>query len=140
MVITSAPGKILWIGGYSVLEKGNVSFVTGVDKRVYVRCEKSDKIHVKIPQFGIEVIGKIDGSCLVLDKELSDNEKKGSLFVRTALETCLRYLKYKGKRVSGLEIETLSDPAFGIGDTKTGVYNRIKMIKILVIGHQIRTG
>lgn len=122
MVVTSAPGKILWVGGYSVLEKGNISFVTGVDKRVYVQGSKSDdiKIHVNIPQFDISFTGTFD-NYLKLDKELNEQEKKGSLFVRTVLDICFRYLKYKGHRISGISIETFSDPAFGIGDTKTGL-------------------
>ncbi|GEM_PF-797574 len=142
MVVTSAPGKILWIGGYSVLEKGNIAFVTGVDKRVYVQANKTDpietskqgkqsdrservesgsNIHIKIPQFDVDATGKFDGSKIDLDKELNEAQKKGSSFVRVAIETCLRYLKHKGHDVKGLEIESYSDQAFGIGDTKTGL-------------------
>ncbi|MFH0837460.1 MAG: hypothetical protein V1870_04985 [Candidatus Aenigmatarchaeota archaeon] len=120
MVITSAPGKILWIGGYSVLEKGNISFVTGVDKRVFANAAKSDKIHLKLPQFSVDIIGKFDGHRLVFG-DMTDDEKKWSSFVRVAVETCLRYFKHKGIHVSGVNIETISDPAFGFGETKTGL-------------------
>ncbi|MBI5332118.1 MAG: hypothetical protein HZB65_00950 [Candidatus Aenigmarchaeota archaeon] len=120
MVITSAPGKILWIGGYSVLEKGNVSFVTGVDKRVYAKADKSDEIHLKLSQFSVELTGKFDGHKLIFDN-MTDDEKKYSSFVRVAVETCLRYFKHKGIAVSGVSIETISDPAFGFGETKTGL-------------------
>jgi len=123
MAICSAPGKTLWIGGYSVLDKGNISFVTGVDKRVYAKADKLDnnKIHIISKQFNIDISGKFDGTKIIFDKELSENEKKYSKFVVVAVETCLRYLIYKGFDVSGLRIETISDPAFGFGDTKTGL-------------------
>ena len=121
MVITSAPGKILWIGGYSVLEKGNISFVTGVDKRVFAKAVKSDNVRIKLPQFNVEIIGSFDGNKLVLGKELNDDEKKYSSFVRVAVETCLRSFPSTPLAVSGVALETISDLAFGVGETKTGL-------------------
>ncbi|MBI3190770.1 isopentenyl-diphosphate Delta-isomerase [archaeon] len=120
---TSAPGKILWIGGYAVLEKGNTSFVTGVDKRVYAKAEKlgNGRVRIVSRQFGIDVSGEFDGTKISFYKELSENEKKYSKFVVVAVETCLRYLRYKGFDVNGIEVETISDPAFGFGDTKSGL-------------------
>ena len=49
----SAPGKVLWIGGYSVLERPNISFVTGVDKRVYARAglKEGNLVELSAPQF-----------------------------------------------------------------------------------------
>lgn len=123
MVCTSAPGKILWIGGYSVLEKGNVSFVTGVDKRVYAKAEKIDNgmVHIVSKQFSVDISGKFDGEKITFDRELTEAEKNWSKFVRVATETCLRYLKHKGNEVSGVSVETMSDPAFGFGETKSGL-------------------
>lgn len=123
MVCASAPGKILWIGGYSVLDKGNISFVTGVDKRVYAKAEKlgDSKIHIKIPQFSVDISGKFDGEKILFDRELDEAEKNWSKFVRVATETCLRYLKHKGHDVDGIDLITISDTAFGFGETKTGL-------------------
>jgi phosphomevalonate kinase len=119
----SAPGKILWIGGYSVLEKGNISFVTGVDKRVYAKADRlgSGNIHIVSKQFGIDISGGFDGSKITFSRNMSEDEKKYSKFVVTAAETSLRYLKYKGCDVSGIYLETISDPAFGVGGTKSGL-------------------
>lgn len=51
-VIASAPGKILWLGGYSVLEKGSTSYVTAVDKNCSASVEKiaGSKIEINAPQ------------------------------------------------------------------------------------------
>ena len=50
-VIASAPGKIMWIGGYAVLEQPNVSYNTGVDKRVFASAVEADVIAFNMPHF-----------------------------------------------------------------------------------------
>lgn len=66
--VVSAPGKILWIGEYSVLERPNISFVTAVNGRVFAKVDSLDDnrivLSVALPQSLIEVEGKIRGEGL----------------------------------------------------------------------------
>ena len=52
-VITSAPGKILLLGGYSVLERPNVAYVLAVNAFVHaaLKTRKDHKVVISIPQF-----------------------------------------------------------------------------------------
>lgn len=52
----SAPGKVLWIGSYSVVF-GGISHVLAIDKRVVSQCEKSDKMEF-ITTYGVFTEGK----------------------------------------------------------------------------------
>lgn len=117
MVICSAPGKILWLGGYAVLERPNVSFITGVDKRVSAQAKESEKIVFKSPQFNIQAEGTFDRE----SKKLVLNDESGKLkFVKTAAEGCLQYFDWKGIAVKNFELETISDVAFGF-EVKAGL-------------------
>ena len=60
MVDAKAPGKVLWLGGYSVLEKPNIGYVTAIDAHVHANVnllEGSNKVHIKAPDLGIDVSG-----------------------------------------------------------------------------------
>lgn len=113
MIHASAPGKILWIGGYSVLEKPNISLVTAVNSRVHAYVEKGNdaKIIIEMPQFGIKKS---------LD-ELNEHEKKAAKFVISAINAANAYAQHKGKSLTGFEIKTLSDPAFSSNAGKSGL-------------------
>ena len=113
LVVCSAPGKILWLGGYSVLERPNVCFVTGVDKRVYATVVESHKIELKAPQFGFDASGIFEGGKLVLN-----NDSAAGKFVKTTVEACLKYFAWKGITVKPFTLETRSDDAFGVGGTE----------------------
>ncbi len=117
-VVVSAPGKILWTGGYSILEKGNVGLVSSVNKRVYARANVLPDHNIEIisPQLSVEVKGKFQDGKITLAQ---DNPY--AKFVKTAIETTLAYLRGKRKRIKGVSIRTYSDPAFGIGGTKSGL-------------------
>ncbi len=117
----SAPGKILWLGGYSVLEKGNVSLVTVVDKRVYAKCEegKSQTVIFKIPQLGVKLSGKIEKGKLLVHAP-SDSIQKAK-FVISAAQNCIKYLQGKKWKIPGFKLATISDAAFGTGNKKTGL-------------------
>jgi len=117
---TSAPGKIMWIGGYAVLERPNLSYNTGVDKRVWARCNEAQKIAFDMPQFGIKLEARFDGSKIIFDREPTDAEKPVE-FVKGVAETCLIYLKAKSKQTKSFELATVSDPAFGFGKAKSGL-------------------
>ncbi len=70
-VIVSAPGKILWTGGYSILEKGNVGLVSSVDKRVYARANvlPDHNIEITAPQLGVKVKGKFENGKIALTED-----------------------------------------------------------------------
>lgn len=109
--IISAPGKILWIGGYAVLERPNVSMVTGVDKRVYARATQADGIRLVSRQFGFDVPASFTDGKLVLEPETP-----AAKFVAAAVRSTLTYIQYKGKNIANFKLETVSDPAFGVKD------------------------
>ncbi len=121
--IASAPGKILWIGGYSVLEKPNVSFVTGINKRVYAKAKllTEPKAVFNLPQFNTKVEGIIEKNSMVFNPPLSDKDAADSKFVRFVADICLKYARSKGKGLEGFEITTVSDAVFGSGGAKTGL-------------------
>ena len=116
MVTISAPGKILWIGGYSVLERPNVSFVTGVDKRVFASIEKSGGVSMISKQFGYELKGTIGpkGEISLL------GEEGKAKFVKAACQSSCAYLASIGKAATGFSLETDSDEAFGV-EVKAGL-------------------
>ncbi len=114
MAIVSSPGKILWIGGYTVLERPSVSFVTGVDKRVYARVEatQDEILDIACPQFNAQWSGTL-GEERGVSKQVR--------FVHAAATVTAHYLREKGALVNGLRVRTLSHPAFGVGTGKSGL-------------------
>lgn len=122
MATVSAPGKILWIGGYSVLERPNVSYVTGVDKRVTAKAEKlaGGRVELRCPQFRVNLAGKIkDGKISFEGADAAQVE--AVKFVRKAAEVSCAVLSVRGVRVDGVRVETESDDAFGFGGSKSGL-------------------
>ncbi|HLC37099.1 MAG TPA: hypothetical protein VJK05_05860 [archaeon] len=128
-LIVSAPGKILWIGGYSVLEKGNVSLISGVNKRVYAKIKKRKDSKVKIisKQFNYFIEGKIESGKIIFDSAQKNFNK--AKFVLTAVESVLEYLKKKkhktpegsgGDPAKGFDLDTFSDKEFGV-EVKAGL-------------------
>ncbi len=111
-IIASAPGKILWLGGYSVLERPNPGFVTTVSARVHSRARLRDDATVRIlaPQFDANIEGSMDLSTGVINMDVPPR----LALVKTAAEVASRYTSCIGVRPSGLDIETKSDSAFSI--------------------------
>ena len=109
----SAPGKVLWIGGYSVLERPNISFVTGVDKRVYARAglKEGNLVELSAPQFKAGWQGPLE------EINAAPAELK---FVSLSVKATLDYLGAKGENAAGVSLTTLSDPSFGIGKARAG--------------------
>ncbi len=105
-----APGKILWIGGYSVLERPNISFVSAVDAYVTAKLSKSreNSISLNAPQLGMSCKGLIDANTGHID---ADTPKELLLF-KTAAEVASRYVAGLGAKVNGFGITTVSDKAF----------------------------
>lgn len=111
MVNVSAPGKILWIGGYSVLERPNVSLVSAVNARVHAEANFARETMIECPQFSIR-----KGI-----SEMSENEKEKMKFLLSAISITEKYLRGKGFDVKPLKIKTISDREFSVEDGKSGL-------------------
>ncbi len=111
IIETSAPGKILWLGGYSVLERPNLGFVTTVDARVRARVKTTSGKGVRIsaPQFGAAITGVLDAGT----GNLEIAAHKELVLMKTCVEIATRYAVGAGHRVLGIDVEAKSDPAFG---------------------------
>ncbi len=105
-----APGKILWLGGYSVLERPNISFVTAVDAYVHanVKLVEGNKIVIEVPQLNANVSGTID----LNTGDLSVEVPKELVLLKTSVEVASRYAASKGAKLSGMRIKTQNDSAF----------------------------
>ncbi len=114
----SAPGKILWIGGYSVLEKGYCSLVTAVDKRVFAVARAYKQIILSSPQYGFQVPASFDRQTgkLVLGQDVP-----AAKFVAKGVEIALSYLSAKKVSLKKIFLETRGDEAFGVGGGKSGL-------------------
>lgn len=125
MAAVSAPGKILWIGGYAVLERPSASYVTGVDKRVYAKAEKREdgKVSIKCPQYGVDVEGTIDEKSgdVSFSADADVQQVENAKFVRKAIELSCAVLAFQGEKITGVAVETRSDEAFGAGKDKSGL-------------------
>ncbi|MDO8553862.1 MAG: hypothetical protein Q7S22_03590 [Candidatus Micrarchaeota archaeon] len=115
MITASAPGKILLIGGYSVLERPNFAYVLAVDAYVHatVKPRKDDKILIDIPQFKITIE--------TTTSEIGTQNNIPAKFVLNAIKIVLDYLKFKHISVSGFEITTQSDKQFSVEGGKSGL-------------------
>ena len=100
-VTVSAPGKVLLVGGYLVLEAPNPGFVVASDKRFYTNIKseksrseeksKSTTIRVISPQFHMEWKYEYEAENRQLIADL-DNASVNP-FVEKSLRVCLLYLK-----------------------------------------------
>ncbi len=118
--VASAPGKIFWIGGYAVLDRPNVAFVTGVDKRVFakVTTREDNVVLLNAPQFKVQAAGVLKNGRLVFEPALAEDVAKKTAFVRAAVDTALRWLANHGAKITGFELTTIADPAFGAGTSQ----------------------
>ncbi|MGC9132696.1 MAG: hypothetical protein ACP5HJ_03645 [Candidatus Micrarchaeia archaeon] len=121
----SAPGKVLLLGGYSILERPNPGFVIAIDKRVYadinlIKKEGKTLIKLSIPQFHILKEG------IFKEKELnfsniSEEELQKIKFVKKAIEVTLNYFREKSIKLRSFKLLTYSDPVFCINSGKSGL-------------------
>ncbi len=111
-----APGKILWIGGYSVLERPNVSMVSAVNAYVTVRVKSTsgNTILLDAPQLGLKAEGTID----IGTGKLNLKPPAPLLLLKTAAEVSLRYACANGRIPQGMQITTHNDDAFSYMITK----------------------
>lgn len=119
---TSAPGKILLLGGYSVVERPNIGYAITVDSRVHVRVRYLENRQVKVsaPQFGVSGSGSIDPKTGNLDFALP----KEMAVLKAAVEIPLKYLIGIGADIPGFYLEAYNDSGFASdksGTTKSGL-------------------
>ena len=106
-----APGKVLWLGGYSILERPNVGFVTAIDAYVHAKARlfaNADVIKVEVPDFGISIHGTIDAR----NGQVIISGAKEAQIVLSAIKVALAYAHFKGAKLKGLELSTKNDDAF----------------------------
>ncbi len=110
VVSARAPGKILWLGGYSILEKPNPGFVTTVNAFSRVRITKSHDniITINVPQLNLHAEGRIDVHTGMLDIKIGDK----LVLLKTAIEISARYALEEGAELSGFGVETKNDDQF----------------------------
>ncbi len=164
-VSVKAPGKILWIGGYSVLERPNVSYVSTVDAYVTatLKTREDDTVELNAPQLKASAKGAVEKST---GKMLIDAPKELLLF-KTAAEVASRYIVGLGLPISGFSITTNNDGPFayslldgnvvksGLGSSAAvtvatvgavlkafgvGLYEKEAINKISQTAHSIATG
>ena len=105
---TSAPGKLMLSGEWSVLENGVPCIVMAIDDRVNCHITENDFIILNAKDIGLEKIkGEFDGE-KVFWKNLKE-EQKGKISVsEKVIETTLKYLKENGIKTKNFLIETSS--------------------------------
>jgi phosphomevalonate kinase len=105
----SAPGKILWFGGYSILEPNNKGLVTTVNNYVHVNVSKykEKSILISAPDFDMVYESKVNDE----DKLLIQPDEKLKLISKAA-EVALKYAIAEGVSFKGIKIESKNDPAF----------------------------
>lgn len=118
-IVASAPGKILWFGGYAVLERPNIGLVTTVDARVTAVIEVlgGERVKINSPQLKSSGDGTIDPLTGKLSLSVPDQLK----LVLTAAEIASRYSAGKGLNVQGFCLTTMNAVAFGYEVSKDGV-------------------
>ncbi len=116
MIHVSAPGKLMIAGEWAVLELGNACLVSAVNKRMQANIErletvgKDRKVILNSDDMGIRNKEAIfDGTKLVFQPELSDEEKKKLGFVKEAIEVALRYVFEKTGHLESFSLKTAGE-------------------------------
>ncbi len=109
----SAHGKVLLLGGYSVLEMGNIGLVLATDAASHARITKREDNRVIINARGF---GSIEGSVNSID---ASNSKLA--VAKAAVQTSLKYLDGIGCRLHGFELESWNDRQFSYNGFKSGL-------------------
>ncbi len=107
---SKAPGKILFVGGYSVLERPNPGYVITADCFVHAKIRPRDdnQIEINAPQLESYAKGKVDVDMGKVDINVPEPLK----LVATAIRLVVMYAKATGREISGFTITTQSDPEF----------------------------
>ncbi|ODV89343.1 hypothetical protein CANCADRAFT_138593 [Tortispora caseinolytica NRRL Y-17796] len=104
----SAPGKVLLVGGYLVLDRAYCGYVLSLSARMYCKLEASDQeeIRVRSPQF-------LDAEWTFKVTEIGLESVSGpnNVFISTALKVAAAYLGSWSK-LTGVDITIYSDRGF----------------------------
>lgn len=115
MVVVSAPGKVMLLGGYAVVERNRISLSVAIDKRCYAQVDANENHHeITSRQFNTSV--KLNDAF-----EAIEGDANKLAFVIAALKTVITYLKSKNPTVGYVKIETFSDPTFSVTGGKSGL-------------------
>jgi ERG8-type phosphomevalonate kinase len=115
----TAPGKILLLGGYAVLESYPAVSLAIVDKNghgVDAKAEKSNAHRLVSREFGIDM--EMDGSKMVERIRVAQKHEKAAI---SAYCVSLAYMKEKGLRPKPVAVELDNSPIFGAKDEKSGL-------------------
>ncbi|HLD78044.1 MAG TPA: phosphomevalonate kinase, partial [archaeon] len=89
----SAPGKLVLLGEWSILELGNPAIVAAVNKRVHAELAPAPAFEFAIDDFGIKgALADFDGKELRWRNALPEDAAKKLAFPKAAVEVALRYL------------------------------------------------
>ncbi|MBI2445912.1 hypothetical protein HYV43_05990 [Candidatus Micrarchaeota archaeon] len=159
----SAPGRVGLIGGYSILEKGNVSYSFTVDARVHCEITPAGidgKIRIRAPQFGLDTFASwkknTDASTKETPKKdqqkitspkpttgqlILENDVPAAVFAKAAAQTVLEYFEYRKMKMRPFTLETRSDSAFTQGGGKSGLGSSaaatVAMVHALLLHHGV---
>ncbi|MBI4044527.1 MAG: phosphomevalonate kinase [Candidatus Diapherotrites archaeon] len=106
MIEVTAPGKLMLSGEWSVLEMGNPAIVLAVDKKAKAKISQNESIIVTAEQVGVKNAKAVFDSEKIVFLGLTPNQEKGMVFVKTGMETALRYLTEKKAEIKGFHLET----------------------------------
>lgn len=115
MVIISAPGKVMLLGGYAVVERNRVSLSCAINKRCYAKVDTCEN-NYEIVSTQFQTTVKLNENLEVINGEATKMQ-----FIISALKTVTSYLKLKNASVSYVRIETFSDSAFSVTGGKSGL-------------------
>ncbi len=108
--VVKAPGKILWIGGYSVLERPNIALVTTVN--AYVSAEISRNTDQSVTLRSPHIAMHADGTIDPYTGKISVSIPKELALLKTAAEVAARYAAEAGARISGFDLTATNDRPF----------------------------
>ncbi len=93
MVHVSAPGKLVLLGEWAILELGNPAIVAAVNKRVHAELAPAAAFEFHIADFGISgALADYDGKELRWRNALPEDAAKKLAFPKAAVEVAIRYL------------------------------------------------
>ena len=116
MIEVSAPGKLMLSGEWSVLEMGNPAIVLAIDKKAIVKISPSESIIVTAEQVGVKNAKAVFDDEKIVFLGLTQNQGKGLAFVKTGMETALRYLNEKKVEIKGFHLQTDSSEMHAQGE------------------------
>ena len=118
--VCSAPGKILWLGAYSVLYAPNVAFVTAVDARSHAQATKRSDGKILFEARSLSVSAEGGYRKGRIEWRVGADGKKLA-FAQAAIEASAKFIGLKGTKFSGVSLTTWNDEQFGDGGKKTGL-------------------